>query len=72
MTLNIVKKILYKENPYAWFYKVLKGNAYYKCATSIGDIYFKIPVSDMGDSAFVEDMESKLLIRWIEFWELKD
>lgn len=40
--------------------------AKYKAETSIGEIEFLIPTTDMGTTDFSLDMEAKLLIRWIK------
>jgi hypothetical protein len=40
--------------------------AYYVTETSLGEIKFVIPVSDMGEADFLPEMDAKLLIRWIE------
>lgn len=65
MTTNEIKKSLYKENPQANFLHLSKGNAYYAC--TIGGVYilFEVPVSEMGDSRFWPQMDSKFLIRYI-------
>jgi hypothetical protein len=65
MTLNDVKKILYRENPVAVLQHVQYGNAYYLTSIQNADIKFVIPVVDMADSKFELTMDSKLLNRWI-------
>jgi hypothetical protein len=65
MTLNEIKKILYKENPTAKFQHIRNGVVYYTTTTSNGVVVFQIPVSDMGEAAFSNEMESKFLNRWI-------
>jgi hypothetical protein len=73
MKLNEIKKGLYKENPIAIFWKIRKGVAEYKTfIMNSGEdgplnipITFSIPVDDMGDADFMDQMESKFLIRWI-------
>ncbi len=67
-TLNEVKKELYKQNPVAQFKYVYKSHAYYVVEVSERQIEFEIPCSDMGESKFMNEMEAKLLIRWI-YWE---
>lgn len=62
MTLNELKKTIYKTNPVAKFQYIRKGNAYYKTDT---DIIFEVPVTDMGDADFLAEMSGKLMIRWI-------
>jgi hypothetical protein len=69
LSLNDIKKMLYKQNPVAHIKYVRKGHIYYN--TSIDNegttqfINFEIPVSDMGDADFFPEMSGKLLIRWI-------
>lgn len=66
MEKNEVKKALYKQNPKATFNFIRKGVAYY--TTEINEtfqIFFEIPVIDMGDADFESTMDAKLLIRWI-------
>lgn len=66
LTLNEVKKILYKENPKALLEYIRKGHAYYSSQLSDGKfITFEIPIGDMGDADFRATMDGKLLIRWI-------
>tara|TARA_R110000796_G_scaffold159388_1_gene276161 strand:- start:1078 stop:1305 length:228 start_codon:yes stop_codon:yes gene_type:complete len=73
MEKNEIKKALYKEKPIA---KKLESSTkeIYKYSTMIGDydykiplteIFFDVPVSDMGDATFEKEMEAKHLIRWI-------
>lgn len=38
----------------------------YKTQTSIGEVNFVIPTNDMGEADFLPEMDSKLLIRWME------
>jgi len=56
---------LYRENPVAKLIMIRKGLAYYDTKTNDIIVNFEIPVSDMGDADFLNEMESKLLIRWI-------
>jgi hypothetical protein len=65
MTNNEIKKLLYKENPSANLLHLLKGNAYYACTVNGIYILFEVPVSEMGDTRFWPQMDSKLLIRYI-------
>ena len=62
------KKALYKQNPKATFKFIRKGVAYYTTEIREGQtfqIFFEIPVIDMGDADFESTMDAKLLIRWI-------
>lgn len=64
MTENEIKKALYKEKPDAIFVSIHDGIATYY-ADLKERVFFKIPVDDMGDAVFHNEMESQLLIRWI-------
>ena len=65
MEKNELKKLLYREKPKAEFRYIRKGTAYYRAITVDVTIDFQIPVQDMGDADFLDEMEAKLLIRWI-------
>ncbi len=65
MTLNDIKKELYKQKPIAYLNYIRKGSAYYSTSVSGYNIEFQIPVNDMGESDFGPTMDAKLLIRWI-------
>lgn len=65
MSLNDIKKILYKENPRAIFMRIQKGHASYRTIAGGEFIFFQVPIADMGDAAFEREMDSKLLIRYI-------
>ena len=75
MTKNEIKKILYKQNPKAKFSYIRKGIVYYNTIISTENteeklsesyqISFEIPVIDMGDADFFQEMDGKYLIRWI-------
>jgi hypothetical protein len=79
ITKNEIKKILYKQNPKANFSYIRKEIAYYKAIISIEkteeklpetyQVLFEIPVKDMGDADFFQEMDGKLLIRWISINE---
>lgn len=47
-TLSEIKKVLYKEKPIA--HKIFTGNIHfqYYADTSIGKVYFEVPIADMG------------------------
>jgi hypothetical protein len=66
MTNTEIKKALYKQKPIAYFSYIRKGVAHYVC--NLGDftrIDFEIPIIDMGDADFKNNMEAQLLNRWI-------
>jgi hypothetical protein len=72
MEKNEVKKALYKQNPKATFKFIRKGVSYYtteirgeEIIPQTFQIFFEIPVVDMGDADFESTMDAKLLIRWI-------
>lgn len=63
--INEIKKELLKNKPTAFFNYIRKGNAYYHCEIDNKNIWFEIPVVDMGDADFGSTMPSNLLLRWI-------
>lgn len=65
MELNEIKKELYKKNPDARLTHINKGNAFYYADLKDQRVFFIIPISDMGETAFNARMDSKYLIRWI-------
>ena len=73
MNLTEIKKELYKQNPIAELLYIRKGAVYYDAKIKIKEepiikyktIFFKIPVSDMGDADLKPTMDAKLLIRWL-------
>lgn len=79
MTKNEIKKILYKQNPKANFSYIRKGIVYYNTIINTEEtedkksipyqVFFEIPVMDMGDADFFNEMEGKYLIRWISINE---
>lgn len=66
MTLTEIKKALYIEKPIAKFINIKKEIAYYISELNNGEkVFFKIPVSDMGDGDFLSNMPAQHLNRWI-------
>lgn len=65
MDLNEIKKQILKQKPEARLTYIRKGSAFYYADLTEKRVYFKIPVSDMGDADFGSVMEAKLLNRWI-------
>ena len=65
MKLNEIKKALYRQKPTAFFNYIRKGVAYYQTELDGKNLWFEIPVDDMGDADFGKTMEAKLLIRWV-------
>lgn len=80
MTLNDIKKALYKQDPDAVFLSASKdGMLYYAMlreddesatwgktdSVKITTIQFRIPFNELGDVKWEQKMEAKLLIRYI-------
>lgn len=76
MELNEIKKSLYKEKPTATIIHVSKSGVLYSTYFDTGkldefskrkyeNVYFQVPIDDMGESAFLKDMPAQLLIRYI-------
>lgn len=67
MILNEIKKELYKKQPFAHLWQIRSGTAYYTAALDKqgSNVFFEIPVTDMGNAPFYTRMDAKLLIRWI-------
>ena len=66
MTLNEIKKELYKQKPSAYFVVANKDGLHYRA--ELIDSYairFLIPFNDIGDADFGLVIESQLLIRYI-------
>jgi hypothetical protein len=75
MNNNEIKKALYKEKPIAMHnvnfvetkgerpYPVLEWGYY--TTTSLGTHYFRVPLSEMGETPFEEEVPAQLLIRWL-------
>jgi len=65
MEKNEIKKLLYIHKPTAKFTHIRKGHAFYKTNVVDTEVIFDIPVIDMGDADFFDEMEAKHLVRWI-------
>lgn len=67
MKINDVKKALYKEKPIAKFDNVTKsGIMYYTVLKeNLRTVLFIVPLTDIGDGIFNDEMEGQLLIRYI-------
>lgn len=66
MTINDVKKVLYKENPPATLLYILKGAVVYTTKIDGAEIIFNVPVAEMGDTRFdVVMKDSKHFNRYI-------
>ncbi len=70
MSLDEIKKILYKEKPiakqYNWGLYMEGAIHYYRTDTSIGRFYFNVPRNEMGDTEFEEELPAQYLIRWLK------
>ena len=73
MEINEIKKALYKQKPIAKLLVRKNGVAYYDAVIleqeepilKYKTLFFDVPESDMGDAEFTEEMDAKLLIRWL-------
>lgn len=73
MKKNDIKKALYKQKPIAKLLVRKNGVAYYDAVileqkepiVKYKTVFFNVPESDMGDAEFTEEMDAKLLIRWL-------
>jgi hypothetical protein len=69
MTNTEIKKALYKQKPTAKRTTIKEDVFFYETTIMNTDvsvtIKFEVPVTDMGDAEFIEEMEAKHLIRWI-------
>ena len=66
MTTNVIKKLVYKQKPTADLEMIRGGNLYYNALlTSMEDIQFIVPISDIGTTDFFPEMEAKHLLRWL-------
>jgi hypothetical protein len=62
---NELKKLLYKNNPIAFFNKIRLGVAYYQTFIDDSVISFEVPINDMGEADFEVQMKAKYLVRWM-------
>lgn len=70
MELNEIKKTFYKDNPYAIFIRASSVALTYRTTIPGNnnedmDVYFLIPITDIGDAIFEKMMPAKHLIRYI-------
>lgn len=63
-----LKKDLYKEKPEATLQYIKSDGLSYMAEYSKGHVWFTVPLSDIGDAAFLPLMPSQLLIRYIFSW----
>lgn len=66
MEKNEIKKALYRQKPTAFFNYIRKGSAYYHAEVDGKNVWFEVPVNDMGDADFGATMQAHLLIRWVQ------
>ncbi len=66
MSINEIKKELYKQNPEAILDFIDNGCPSYHAVLNDGTwVNFHIPTSDLKDTRFYPKMEAKYLIRWL-------
>jgi len=66
MELNEIKKALYKEKPLAKVITETNEHKGYVCGLENGaTVYFHVPLSEMGENEFDDEISAQLLIRWI-------
>lgn len=67
--INEIKKILYREKPYAVFVKASQFRLIYRTTINVGGedetFFFHIPIDDIGDAFFEQFMPAQQLIRWL-------
>ena len=67
MEKNEIKKALYRQKPIAKKMFEENGNYVYRTYLEDGtELPFIVPISDMGDAKFEDEMDAKLLIRWLQ------
>lgn len=70
MTTTEIKKALYKQKPTARFLRIKNSIARYVAKIDEGEylereVFFSVPIDDMGDISFENEMDGKLMIRWM-------
>lgn len=62
-----VKKDLYKEKPLAKIIRVNKDGIHYKThvLSNAYDVYFTVPLNEIGDAKWDSQMPSQLLLRYM-------
>lgn len=76
MELNEIKKQLYKDKPKASFVHARKEGLLYSCECRTPEvnekglsvwknIFFQVPIIELGETAFIDEMPAQLLIRYI-------
>lgn len=70
MTLNEIKKSLYKQKPIAHKLHTGPFNYEYYCILDNKErVYFSVPMTEMGQYVFQEQEPAQHLIRWIKHKE---
>ena len=71
MVLNDIKKELYKSNVLAFFQSADKENLWYHAhiikGNDVTGVEFMIPIKELGDTRWFQEMLAKHLIRYIVF-----
>jgi hypothetical protein len=66
MTINEIKKALYKEKPKAKLMFITDTDYHYQTTLEDGyGIVFTVPIVDMGETLFKNEEPAQLLIRYI-------
>ena len=66
MTINEIKKELYRQKPIAK--RTAEYPAFHSYQAELEDsklVIFDVPLDEMGDTIFEEEMPAQLLIRWM-------
>jgi len=71
MEKNEIKKALYRQKPNAVLNRIYQNIMYYNAVIDVDsdnarNLYFEVPVDDIGDATFEVLMDAKLLIRWLK------
>jgi hypothetical protein len=69
LTLNDIKKYLYKNKPIAALKNVTADGIWYSCdieiSTTTYEVLFCVPLNEIGDTIFERQMPAQLLNRYI-------
>lgn len=67
MIKDEIKKDIYKEKPVAKLIDISKEGIYYRAhvLSNAYDVYFKVPLQDLGDAKWYSTMPSQLLLRYL-------
>lgn len=78
MEINEIKKSLYREKPVANIEQIKKDGIFYSCKFNVVvetlesrkrvvnmDVFFCVPLDDIGEAIFLNEMPAQLLIRYL-------